>query len=61
MTYDPEVGDADWRAKAKPVPSEFFDADHHGVLQLTLDPASYSWQFFAVGAGVVDSGSADCH
>ena len=61
VTYDPEVGDAKWRAKAKPVPSEFFDADHHGVLQLTLDPASYSWQFFAVGAGVVDSGSADCH
>ncbi len=61
VTYDPELGDAAWRAKAKPVKSQFFDADSHGVLRLTLDPGSYSWEFIAVDAGVVDAGSADCH
>lgn len=61
VTYDPELGDAKWRAKAKAVPSEFRDTDHHGVLQLQLDPDAYSWQFFALGEGVVDAGSAACH
>ena len=60
VTYDPDLGDAKWRSKAAPVPSEFQDTDHHGVLQLTLDPTSYSWQFHALGAGVVDAGEADC-
>jgi hypothetical protein len=60
VTYDPEVGDAKWRAKAEPVPSQHFDADHHGVLELTLDPASYTWAFHALGAGVTDSGTAQC-
>lgn len=60
VTYDPAQGDAKWRATADPVPSEFIDTDHHGVLQLTLNPTSYSWQFFALGAGVVDAGQADC-
>jgi hypothetical protein len=61
VTYDPQEGDAQWRAKADPVPNEFLDTEHHGVLQLTLNPDSYSWQFFALGEGVVDSGSATCH
>lgn len=60
VTYDPEVGTAKWRAKAKPVPSEFLDTTHHGVLRLTLNPTSYDWSFFALAQGVVDSGSADC-
>lgn len=38
------------------------DATSHGVLQLTLDPGSYAWQFLPVpGAGFTDAGSASCH
>ena len=61
VTYDPEVGDASWRAKAKPIKSQFFDADSHGVLKLTLNPDSYTWDFVTIDRGVIDSGSAQCH
>lgn len=61
VTYDPAQGDAPWRAKAAPIPNEFFDGGHHGLLRLTLNPDSYDWQFIALDAGVLDSGSAPCH
>ncbi len=60
VTYDPEIGDAKWRAKAKAVPNEFMTTDDHGVLELTLDPTSYSWAFHALDKGVIDSGTAPC-
>jgi hypothetical protein len=61
VTYDPAEGDAPWRDEAAPIPSEFLDSDHHGLLRLTLNPDSYDWEFLALGAGVLDSGSASCH
>ena len=61
VTYDPEVGDAAWRAKSKPIKSEFFDVDSHGLLRLTLNPDSYSWAFVTLDAGVADAGEAQCH
>lgn len=61
VTYDPAVGDAAWRAKSKPIKSQFFDVDNHGVLRLTLNPDSYSWAFVTLDSGVVDAGEAACH
>lgn len=61
VTYDPELGNAAWRAKAKPIKSQFFDADSYGALKLTLNPDSYAWDFVTLDAGVADSGSAPCH
>lgn len=59
--YRPEAGDAPWRQKLEPVASEAADFDHHGVLELTLDTASYTWRFLAQGGEVLDSGADDCH
>lgn len=61
VVYDPEEGDAAWRAKAKPIKSQFFDTTSHGVLKLTLNPDSYSWDFISIDKGVLDSGQAQCH
>jgi hypothetical protein len=33
----------------------------HGVLELTLAPGGYSWQFLATGGTFTDSGTASCH
>lgn len=41
--------------------SEFRDASHFGVMQLTLHPNSYDWQLVAENGSVIDSGSTDCH
>jgi len=43
--------------------SEVRDTTTFGILKLTLDPTSYSWQFMpAAGTGTfTDSGSYDCH
>jgi hypothetical protein len=38
------------------------DNSSHGVLELTLAPGSYSWEFLAVpGDTFTDTGRADCH
>jgi hypothetical protein len=42
--------------------SEVRNNDTFGVLKLTLDPGSYSWQFVpAAGGTFTDSGSGTCH
>jgi hypothetical protein len=41
--------------------SEFRLAGTYGVLQLTLHPASYEWDFLPTSGSVSDSGSAPCH
>jgi hypothetical protein len=42
--------------------SEVRDADTYGVLQLTLSPTSYSWQFIPIaGETFTDSGTTPCH
>ena len=43
--------------------SEARDVSTFGILKLTLDPASYSWEFMpAAGTGTfTDSGSYPCH
>jgi hypothetical protein len=58
--YQPQEGDAPWRETFEPVPSEVFDASHHGFLDLTLDDGSYSWQFVTDEGAVTDSGTARC-
>ncbi|HVB65424.1 MAG TPA: alkaline phosphatase, partial [Nitrolancea sp.] len=39
------------------------DPNDFGVLQLTLHPTSYDWQFVTIpgSSGFTDSGSANCH
>ena len=70
--YVPTIGNAPWRAKRAPIESAFADFNHQGVLQMTLNPTSYSWKYYALGArptsvdaavagaGVVDSGTRSC-
>jgi hypothetical protein len=42
--------------------SEVRDDSSHGVLQLTLQPGSYTWTFVPIaGDTFTDSGSASCH
>jgi hypothetical protein len=42
--------------------SQVRNSGTHGVLKLTLDNASYSWQFLPIaGKTFTDSGSASCH
>jgi hypothetical protein len=42
--------------------SEVHNGDTFGVLQLTLHPTGYDWQFIAVGDGTfTDAGSETCH
>jgi len=41
--------------------SEARNSDTHGVLKLTLHPASYDWEFIPIaGQAFTDSGSANC-
>ena len=41
--------------------SEFIDARHFGILELELREGAYDWRFRAIdGAGVLDSGAANC-
>ena len=51
------------RIFAAPVPnSETRNADTFGVLQLTLHPKGYDWQFVPQeGKNFTDSGSGTCH
>lgn len=37
-----------------------FDSEHHGVLQLRLSEAGYSWKFLSTDGAQVDSGSDTC-
>jgi hypothetical protein len=42
--------------------TEVRDASTYGVLKLTLNPTSYSWQFIPVAGGAFqDSGNTECH
>ena len=41
--------------------SEFRLAGTFGVLRLTLDPASYDWEFLPSNGSVSDSGTTPCH
>jgi len=42
--------------------SEIRDDTTHGVLRLTLHPATYEWEFIPIaGAEFRDAGSAQCH
>ena len=58
--YDPATGDAAWRDTFDPIPAEFFDATHHGFLDLTLGDGTYGWSFVTDTGGVTDSGVAAC-
>ncbi len=58
--YEPQTGDAAWRETFDPIPSEAFDAAHHGFLELTLDDGSYSWAFVTDTGSVTDSGTSPC-
>jgi hypothetical protein len=50
------------RASAPDANSEVRDAATYGVLELTLHPTSYVWQFVPVaGQSFSDNGSASCH
>jgi len=40
--------------------SEFVDYDHHGVLELDLEPGAWRWRFHPLGAPVEDEGKATC-
>ena len=41
---------------------EVEDHETFGVLQLSLDPGSYSWEFLPAGTGTfTDSGTTSCH
>lgn len=59
-------GQAHYRPELPPVAGavkgEYVDYDHHGVLSLTLRPASYQWGFRPLEASetLVDEGSANC-
>lgn len=46
---------------APPTPPVVSDYTSFGVLQLTLHPTSYSWQFLPAVGSFTDSGSATCH
>jgi hypothetical protein len=61
VVYEPGEGDAPWRNKGTMVASEFRDFTQHGVLELNLEPDSYTWAFHSLDNGVIDSGSTDCH
>ena len=61
VVYTPGEGDAPWRNKGQTVESEFRDFTQHGVLELTLEPDSYSWAFHSLDNGVIDSGTTACH
>jgi hypothetical protein len=37
------------------------DAQHFGVLRLTLHPTSYDFAFVGDDGNTCDSGSGDCH
>jgi hypothetical protein len=42
--------------------SEIFDATTWGVLKLTLEASSYTWQFIPIeGQSFTDSGTSQCH
>ena len=58
--YQPQEGDAVWRKTFAPIPAEFFDATHHGFLELDLGNGSYGWRFRAADGSVIDQGSASC-
>lgn len=58
--YPPEAGDASWRRVTRNVPSEFFQADHHGFVKFVLGAEGYSWAFMTDTDTVLDSGTATC-
>ena len=60
VVYDPDDGNAAWRAKSAPIPNEKFLSEH-GFLALELTPVGYNWRFITVDGTVKDQGEANCH
>ena len=58
--YEPEEGEAAWRVRDDGPGSEARDTQHHGLLELTLRPDSYSWRFVTAAGDVGDAGSRSC-
>jgi hypothetical protein len=58
--YQPQEGDAAWRKSFDPIPAEFFDAKHHGFLELELGDGTYAWKFRAADGTVQDEGTGTC-
>jgi acid phosphatase type 7 len=50
-----------YQRASHPRGSRYFSNDAFGVLALTLDDGSFSWEFRAVGGAVRDPGSHACH
>jgi acid phosphatase type 7 len=48
------------KSLAAPDPAATFGANSYGVMELTLNAASYSWAFHSVSGSVLDSGTTDC-
>jgi hypothetical protein len=49
-------------AAARAAHSEILNTDTFGILELTLDPGSYTWQFVPeAGGSFTDTGSQSCH
>lgn len=61
VVYNPGLGDAPWRNKGHLVASEFSEFDQHGVLELKMNPDSYTWAFHALDGKILDSGTTACH
>jgi hypothetical protein len=59
--YEPQEGDAAWRDTFDPIPSDYFDADSHGFLELALGDGTFAWQFVTDEGVITDSGSAACN
>ncbi|MGH2417005.1 MAG: metallophosphoesterase family protein, partial [Candidatus Limnocylindria bacterium] len=54
-------GKALYAAERVAANSDLIIDDAFGVLELTLEPASYRWRFVTVDGIEADAGSADCH
>jgi hypothetical protein len=59
--YEPQEGDAAWRDTFDPIPSDYFDADSHGFLELALGNGTFAWQFVTDEGVITDLGSAACN
>jgi hypothetical protein len=57
------TGGKDFHGFSTPLPtSEVRNRDTFGILQLTLRPTSYAWQFLPIaGQSFTDTGSGTCH
>jgi len=55
-------GRSHYALKTPPATAEAFNGDTFGILQVTLRPDGYDWQFVPVaGKSFTDTGSTACH